>query len=205
MTTSMVEDPLNYFQQWLAPRAELIRRLENEAQAEQIPIVGPVVAQLLSILVQLQHAEIVVELGTATGYSTIFLANACLQTKGRVISYETNPELAARAWKNIQEAGLEGVVEIRSENALSGMANFNDPVDMIFMDIEKEDYIRALPECGRLLKAGGLLFADNTGFRDAHSFNEAIHLDPTWDVVNLWSYLPGHSPNHDGICMALKR
>lgn len=204
MTSPMVEKPLAYFQQWIPARSELISRLEKEAAEERIPIVGPVVGQLLYLLARLHRAEIIVELGTATGYSTIFLGRACLHTKGHVISYEAAPELALRARANIAQAGLDHVVEVRCEDALAALKNREGPVDMIFMDIEKEDYLRALPACGGLLRPGGLLFADNTGFRDAHPFNQAIHSDPAWELVNIWSYLPGHSPDHDGICIALK-
>jgi predicted O-methyltransferase YrrM len=205
MENPMVEDPLTYFQQWIPYRSELMHTLENEALAEQIPIVGPVVGKLLYIMARLHIARTIVELGTATGYSTLFLGQACLHTKGRIITFEMSPELAKRAHANIKQAGLDAVVQVRCENALAVLGDIKEPADMIFMDIEKEDYIHALPECTRLLRSGGLLFADNTGFRDAHTFNKAIHSDPAWDVVNIWSFLPGHSPNNDGICIALKR
>ena len=78
-------------------------------------------------------------------------------------------------------------------------------VDFVFMDIEKADYIRALPHCHRLLKPGGLLFADNVGFKDADAFNRAIVTDPGWTSASLFSFLPGHSPEMDGICLALRQ
>jgi predicted O-methyltransferase YrrM len=77
-------------------------------------------------------------------------------------------------------------------------------VDLVFMDIEKADYIRALPHCHRLLKPGGLLVADNVGFKDADAFNRAIATDPRWTSASLFSFLPGHSPEMDGICLALR-
>jgi predicted O-methyltransferase YrrM len=84
------------------------------------------------------------------------------------------------------------------------LAAMDGQVDMIFMDIDKADYVRMLPDCNRLLTPGGLLVADNTGFKDADAFNRAIHADPRWEIVNLWAFLPGHSPEHDGICIAVK-
>jgi len=50
-----------------------------------------------------------------------------------------------------------------------------------------------------------LLIADNTGFEDAHPFNQTIFEDSDWESVNLWTFLPGHSPENDGLCFALKR
>lgn len=205
MTNHMVDAPDEYFTQWTPSRSALLQRLEREAQDEQIPIVGPVAGQLLYLLTRMRKPDTVVELGTATGYSTIFLAGACLDTGGRIVTFETEPELIRRARANLSEAGLSQQVEVRNENALEALKLLKPPVEMIFMDIEKEDYVRALPFCARLLGPGGLLVADNTGFKDADPFNQAIHRDDAWEAVNIWSFLPGHSPEHDGVCIALRR
>jgi predicted O-methyltransferase YrrM len=77
--------------------------------------------------------------------------------------------------------------------------------DYIFMDIEKQDYIRALPDCERLLVKGGLLVADNVGFKDADAFNRAMSENPAWRSVTLFSFLPLHSPEKDALCLALRR
>lgn len=204
MQSYMVTNPLTYFKQWIPFQSKLLRQLEKEALDQNIPIVGPVLAQLMYILARLHRAKTILELGTATGYSTIFLGQACRHTDGKVISYEINPELAAHARANLNQAGLATFANVRCENVLTALEKLQGPVDMIFMDIEKEDYIRALPQCNRLLRSGGLLLADNTGFQDAHPFNQAIHSDQRWESVNIWSYLPGHSPDNDGICIALK-
>jgi predicted O-methyltransferase YrrM len=93
---------------------------------------------------------------------------------------------------------------VRQANALQALQVMQAPLDMIFMDVEKEDYLKALPACERLLTPGGLLFVDNTGFKDAHNFNQAIFQSNKWEAVNLWGFLPGHSPEHDGLCLALR-
>ena len=68
----------------------------------------------------------------------------------------------------------------------------------------EEDTIRALPDIERLLKKGGLLVADNVGFKDADAFNRAIFGNPGWRPVPLFAFLPLHSPQHDELCIALK-
>ncbi len=204
MQSYMVSDPSAYFKQWVPARSELLLRMEEEALDQNIPIVGPVLAKLLYILARLNRAETIMELGTATGYSSIFLGQACRCTNGKVVSYEVNPDLAARARANLKKADLAEIVDVRCEDVFTALEQIKHSVDMIFLDIEKEDYIRVLPECNRLLRSGGLLLADNTGFKDADSFNRAIHSNSAWESVNIWSYLPGHSPNNDGVCIALK-
>ena len=202
--SNMVENPEVYFKKFVHPRNELLAALETEAEREEIPIVGPLVGELLSILARVTRATSILELGTATGYSAIYLARECETSNGRVVTLEKNPDMAARAKVNIHKAGLDDRVEIRVGDALEEIKKMQTFFDLIFMDIEKKYYIRALPDCHRLLKAGGLLVADNVAFKDADDFNHAIFDHPGWRSVNLFSFLPLHSPEHDGLCLAVR-
>ena len=201
----MVEDPNAYFGQWIPRRTGLLTALELEAQQQSIPIVGPVVGKLLYLLAKLQGARHIVELGTATGYSAIFLGDACRSNNGRLTTFEFEPDMAARAARNIEKAGLTQWVKVQCQDAFEGLSAIDSSIDMIFMDIEKENYHRTLPQCKDKLRENGLLVADNTGFKDAHGFNQAIFEDSDWESVNLWTFLPGHSPENDGLCIALRR
>jgi predicted O-methyltransferase YrrM len=200
----MLENPEAYFKKFVHPRNELLAALETEAEREEIPIVGPLVGELLSILARVTRATSILELGTAMGYSAIYLARECEASNGRVITLEKNPDMAARAKVNIHKAGLDDCVEIRVGDALEEIKKMQTFFDLIFMDIEKKYYIRVLPDCHRLLKAGGLLVADNVAFKDADDFNHAIFDHPGWRSVNLFSFLPLHSPEHDGLCLAVR-
>ena len=84
------------------------------------------------------------------------------------------------------------------------MAEMTGPFDFIFMDIDKESYLPALPHCRRLLKLGGLLFTDNVGFAGADPFNREIFASEDWRTVNLLGFLPFHSPEQDGLSLALR-
>ena len=202
--SEIVAHPEEYFKQLLPPRNDLLLQLEAQAEREDIPIIGPLVGQLLYVLAMAVQARQILELGTATGYSTIFLAQACQGFDGQVISLELDPAMAAQARSNLQQAGLKQRVDIREGNALEILPQLQPSFDFIFMDIEKEDYATALPHCGRLLKTGGLLVADNTGFQDADLFNRKIHADSDWSSANLFAFWPQHSPNYDGLCIAVK-
>jgi len=201
----MVGHPNTYFGQWIPHRSDLLIGLESEAEQQDIPIVGPVVGKLLYLLAKIKGARRIVELGTATGYSAIFMGNACRSNHGHLTTFEAEPEMAARAVRNIEKAGLAQCVSVHCQDALKGLRALEQPADMVFMDIEKEDYSRALSLCKEKLRKNGLLIADNTGFEDAHPFNQTIFEDSDWESVNLWTFLPGHSPENDGLCFALKR
>jgi predicted O-methyltransferase YrrM len=202
--TKMMPDLEGYFR-GLAPDSDaLLLELEAEATRESIPIVGPVVGELLFILARATGAARILELGTATGYSGIFLGRACAGIPGRVISLELDESMANRARGNLARAGLSEVVEVRVGEALKLMAEMSETFDLIFLDIDKESYLPALSHCRRLLRSGGLLVADNVGFSGAADFNREILGNPAWRAVHLLGFLPRHSPEHDGLALAVK-
>jgi predicted O-methyltransferase YrrM len=178
--------------------------LEEEARLEGIPIIGPVVGELLYILARAMQAKQILELGTATGYSAIYLARACDAFGGRVVTLERDERMARRARANVQKAGLEHRVEIRVGDAFEAMTHMKGPFDLVFMDIDKEGYTGALSRCERLLKPGGLLVADNVAFQGADDFNRLVSNHPHWKTVHLLSLLPLHSPEKDGLCLAVR-
>ncbi len=202
--SQMMDHMESYFRGFAPRRDELLLRLEREAEKERIPIVGPVVGELLFLLVRATGAVNILELGTATGYSTIHLARGCLPAQGRVITLELEESMAARARQNFVKAGLARQIEIRTGDALKLMAQMDGPFDFIFMDIDKESYLPALPHCRRLLKLGGLLFTDNVGFAAAADFNRELFASEHWRTVHLLAFLPFHSPEQDGLSLALR-
>lgn len=201
---AMIADLEAYFREFIPPRDELLLRLEEEARQENIPIVGPVLGELLFLLTQATQARRVLELGTATGYSAIYLARGCEPHDGQVVTLESDPEMAARAQANLISAGLSARVEVRQGEALALMDGMAGHFDLIFLDIDKESYLPALARCHRLLRLGGLLVADNVGFAGAQDFNQEIFRCPEWRVVPLLCFLPAHSPERDGLSLAVR-
>lgn len=200
----IVDEPEAYFSQFTRKDDPLLQELELEAETEHIPIVGPVVGELLFILSRTSGARSILELGTATGYSAIFLARACALNAGVLTTLEHEPAFASRARKNLERAGLASRTNVLCGDAFAELPRMKGEFDLIFMDIDKGDYARALPQCHRLLRPGGLLVADNVAFPDADPFNRAIFNDGGWRPVSLFAFLPGHSPERDGLCLALR-
>lgn len=96
----MQPDLETYFRGFVPRREPLFLELERQAQAEAIPIVGPVVGELLTILARATGASAILELGTATGYSALHLAQGCDPVGGRLITLEWNEAIATRARAN---------------------------------------------------------------------------------------------------------
>jgi predicted O-methyltransferase YrrM len=203
----MITNPDHYFKTFIPSRSSLLINLEEEASAEEIPIVGPVVGELLYILARVCGAKRIIELGTATGYSGIYLAQACQEADGQLTTIEMSPDLAIRAQRNFEKAGLEQRVDIRigeCHAVMGDMQQKKEVHDFIFMDIDKEYYASALPLCHQLLKPAGLLLVDNAAFNDAREFNQLIAESTEWKSVHLYALLPQHSPEHDALCLALR-
>lgn len=202
--SDLISNPEKYFRQFVPKRDPLLIDLEEEARQEEIPIVGPVVGELLYVLASVVHAERILELGTAMGYSSIFMAKALPLDRGKLVTIDNNQQMLERAYANFRKAGLHRKIDTIVGDAQDKLAEIIEPFDLIFLDIDKEFYTDVLPACSRLMKQGGLLIADNVGFKDAVPFNQMIYDSPKWKSVTLLTYLPFHSPEWDGLCLATK-
>ena len=126
--------------------------------------VSPVQGKLLHLLVRLQGARNILEIGTLGGYSAIWLARA-LPAGGRLITLEASPKHAEVARANISRAGLAQVVELRLGKALDTLPQLaqenRGPFDLIFIDADKPGYPDYLPWALKLSRPGSLIIADN--------------------------------------------
>ena len=200
----MIQNPEDFFRGLIPERSDLLKSLEAEALEEGIPIIGPVLGELLYILVKVTRAKRVLELGTATGYSAIHMTRAMDPETDQLITLELSQGLVQRARENFKKAGVQDLVTLLQGDCREILKEISGPFDLIFMDIDKQYYREALPLCHKLLSETGLLITDNTAFADSLDFNQAVYQDKGWRSVNMLCYLPLHSPEKDGICLAMK-
>lgn len=131
------------------------------AGAEQhLPIVDAEVGALLRVLAVAVGATRILEIGTAIGYSTIWLAGA-LPPGGMLFTMEINPERAREARANIARADLTDRVMVMIGDAQQLLAKVAGPFDFIFQDGDKRLYAPTLDRLVGLLRPGGLLVTDN--------------------------------------------
>jgi predicted O-methyltransferase YrrM len=125
----------------------------------------PASAHLLSLVVRIAGARQVVEIGTANGYSTIWLADAVGDTDGHVVSTDTAANDDARrnlARADAVQPGLAKRVELRQENGGVYLARLADgSLDLLFLDAERVEYPGWWPHPVRVLRPGGVLAIDN--------------------------------------------
>jgi predicted O-methyltransferase YrrM len=140
--------------------------------------------RLLRIMAQSINAKHVVELGTSTGVSGIWLGLALKETGGKLTTYEIDAERAAAARKNFKQARLDDVITIVEGDAHAKIKDLEGTIDMVFLDADKEGYIDYLNKLLPMLRPGGLILAHNINPRMAHPpFIEAITTDPALETV----------------------
>lgn len=140
--------------------------------------------RLLRIMAQSMGAKHVVELGTSTGVSGIWLGLGLKETGGKLTTYEIDAGRAATARKNFKRAGLDKVITLVEGDAHEEIKNLEGRIDMVFLDADKEGYIDYLNKLLPLVRPGGLILAHNINPRMAHPpFMKAITTDPNLETV----------------------
>jgi caffeoyl-CoA O-methyltransferase len=153
-----------YMEGMLARRDPVLARMEEEAEKENIPIVGPHEGALLSLLVKLAGARRVLELGAATGYSGLWLLRGT--EGGTLTTFEVDATRAKRARANFAEAGFGEQALVLEQDAVTGLQKLESRFDVCFIDLlnsfPSEDVTRQVLElCVERLDEGALLMADN--------------------------------------------
>jgi predicted O-methyltransferase YrrM len=200
----LVADPCACFRALVPERAESELRLAAGAAAQGIPVIGPVMGGLLELLCRIMGATRTLELGTAVGYSTVFLARAMRDAGGLVLGVDMHESHCREARANLAAVGFAANSAVLCADARAlplGDGGF----DLVFLDVDQRYYAELEPVCHRMLRTGGLLVADNTAFADACAFNLLVRDSGRWDAVNLYTFLPEHAPEQDGICLARKK
>lgn len=159
--TGLVSEVLDrYILDCLPPRDPVVAEMEAFAAEHDVPIVGPAVGTLLEILARSIGADRVFELGSAIGYSTAFFARA-VGKGGQVFYTDGSAEKAAQAREYLERMGLAERVTIKVGDAVASLEETKGYFDVVFVDIDKEGYPRALQAAAPRVRRGGYLIADN--------------------------------------------
>jgi predicted O-methyltransferase YrrM len=200
-----------YIDSLLPARDAVLRKMERYAAKHQVPIVGPACARVLHQLALLVKARRVFEMGSAIGYSTLWLARA-VGPRGKVFYTDSDPANAERARGYLSEAGMLGRVTIMVGDALESLKSTPGQFDLIFNDVSKSQYPEVFKLAVPRVRAGGLFVTDNVLWhgkvtrpaaaddadtRGIQKFNRMIYKSP--------ELLTTLVPLRDGLAVCLKQ
>lgn len=140
------------------PSKELLA-LEQQALADDVPIIRKEMQNLLRFLLELRRPARILEVGTAVGFSALLMREYSPTSHITTIEkYEKRIPIARENFRRLDE---DGRITLLEGDALEIMSELKEPYDFIFMDAAKAQYVNFLPEVSRLLVKGGLLVSDN--------------------------------------------
>jgi predicted O-methyltransferase YrrM len=142
----------------------LIAVVDAECRARSIPMIGPDKARRICQLLRHTRPQLVVEVGTAIGYSGLWIAGTLQEIgQGRVITLEQDADRAAEAGGYFRRAGLDSLITQIVGNARERIGEIEGPIDFLFLDGGFENYWPCFLRCRDALEEGAMLVADNAG------------------------------------------
>ncbi|GAB6099144.1 O-methyltransferase [Halanaerocella petrolearia] len=152
---------IDYLREEQQPVSEEIKEVEELAQEKNIPIIEREVGNLLQLLIKLHQPQRILELGTAVGYSTLWMAE---DYSNELVTIELKERDAKVAEKFFTDFGYDNI-ELLVGDALEVMPNLEGKFDFIFIDAAKGQYMNFLEEGLKLLTDGGVIVADDVLFK----------------------------------------
>lgn len=163
---------------------KIINVLNEIRQGPWMANVHTLHGRLLRLFAESTNAKNVVEIGTSNGYSALWICLGLRATGGRLTTFEIDPRTASRARANFKRAGVDHLVTIVEGDAHHTIARLKEPIDILFLDADKEGYPDYLNKLLPLVRPGGLILADNVSKpAPSPAFLKAITTNPNLETV----------------------
>jgi len=201
-----------YLESLVPPRESELKKMEDIAEKNGFPIIGPVCGYYCYQLARMIDARSIFELGSGYGYSTAWFAKAVRENGGGVVHHTVwDEKLSERAKNHLSALGSADLVEFHISEAVEALRQTDGPFDIIFNDIDKEGYPDSLPVIKEKLRHGGLLIIDNMIWHgqildpdDHEKSTEAIRRF-TRDITSDLDWIVSLIPARDGMIVAYKK
>lgn len=212
MTDLISPKVAQYLDTLVPPRDAEMMAMEEIAAKTKFPIIGPASGHLCYLVARMIGAKRIFELGSGYGYSTAWFAKAVKENGGgEVFHVVWDAELSRRARNHLAKLGLDAVVTFRESEAVQALRETEGSFDLIFNDIDKQDYPASLEIIESKLRPGGVLIIDNMlwsgqifdrtdtspATEGVREFTRRITHDPRW--------ITGLLPVRDGVIVAMKK
>jgi predicted O-methyltransferase YrrM len=179
---------------------EIIEVMEDHADTEGFPTVGPEVGTWLSVLAQTTDAQRIFEFGSGFGYSAYWFARG--MNEGEIILTEIDADELSQAREYFQRAGIADRAHFEHGDAIDILEEYDGAFDIVLIDNEKQRYREALEAVEAKLQPGSLVLADNAITAGVINRDEVIALldgetietttDASWGIAEYLDYVRGH-------------
>ena len=203
-----------YLQKVRPDRSPLMAEMEKFAETDHVPIVHWETGRFLATLVRATDPALVLEVGTAIGYSTLHMAQEL--GRGKVVTLERDPDRIRQATDYLERAGVKDRVDIVEGDAMETLAQLPGPFDIIFLDGTKTEYPRYLEMAEQKASERAVLVVDNMLMSGDVALEDDA--DAFWSLENLASarkfneelvsserWLGAVLPIGDGVVFAARR
>jgi caffeoyl-CoA O-methyltransferase len=159
----ITKDLSDYCENNTSVESEILSKLNRETHLKVVSprmLSGHLQGRFLSFITKLKQPKLIVEIGTYTGYSALCLAEG-LPENGKLISIDVNEETSAFAKSFIQQTEFADKIELVLADAKAYVPTIKDPIDLVFIDADKKNYLNYYHLVIDKLSKGGLIIADN--------------------------------------------
>jgi predicted O-methyltransferase YrrM len=166
---------------------DVVAEVDAECRARSIPMIGAHKAHFLCELIRESQPKLIVEVGTAIGYSGLWIADVLRELgHGRLITMEQDEERAAEAARNFERAEVASLVTQYRGDAREQISEIRGPIDLLFLDGGFENYYPYFQNCREQLREGALLVADNAGIGAAEMTDYLDFVRSHYDSWTRW-------------------
>jgi len=215
-TLDLNDDLYQYLLRVGVREPQVLMQLREATELEDMSVMrsAPEQGQFMALLLKLMEARRVLEIGTYTGYATLWMALA-LPREGEVVTCDTSARWTFVAHRFWEQAGMQDRIHLHLRPALETLDELLEggaasSFDFAFIDADKENYTAYFEACLQLVRPGGLIAVDNTLWSGSvidgsnheasteaiRAFNERLHNDPRIELAML--------PVADGLTLAMK-
>lgn len=204
----------NYIRSSLKEYDGILGEIYKKALSEGVPVISIETAKLLEIMIRISRPIRILEIGTAIGFTSVLMAEG-LAKGGKIDTIEIDSESAAKAFENIEMAGLKGKVNIIVGDAYDVLSNVKKNYDFVFIDAAKGQYCKYYELCSDMVSLGGVIFADNVLYRGMTAGGEKINRRQQLLVRRLNKYIKTATSDErfitdilsigDGVCISIKK
>ena len=204
----------DYCENNTTPESEILSKLNRETHLKVVSprmLSGHLQGRFLSFISKLQQPKLIVEIGTYTGYSALCLAEGLVKD-GKLISIDVNEETSSFAKSFISKTEYANQIDLVLADAKEFVTTINKPIDLVFIDADKKNYLNYYHLIIDKIKSGGLIIADNVLWSGKitmpekemdretlalHQFNQFVQQDSRVENILL--------PIRDGLMIVRKK